>query len=68
MPKKIVAVVTTARSPRITLQRAPVVTPAMMVALSKGEDSKIVTGDITVLWRTAEAQEQKQGQPGGKGK
>ncbi len=52
----------------VQLERPPTLTPAMMTALSKGEDAKIVTGDISVLWRTAEAEEQKEGQPGGKRK
>lgn len=48
----------------VRLSRVPDLTAGIMANLASGKDAGIVTGDIEVLWRTAEAQEQ----PGGGGK
>jgi hypothetical protein len=49
----------------IKLTRAPEITSAMLAAISQGQDAQIVSGEVSVLWRTAEAQEKPQTGVGG---
>lgn len=48
----------------VTLKRAPRITDQALAALAEGRDSGLVSGEIKLSWRTAQAQETKDG--GGK--
>lgn len=46
---------------RVVLSRPPEITDEALQAVSEGKDSKLVSGEIFVSWRTAQAQGEKAG-------
>lgn len=45
----------------ITLTRAQQVSDTMLAAISKGEEAQLVTGEVRLSWRTAQAQDKQAG-------